>query len=277
MQRVRQALGTITNSNLNGPVVYSSVNKPIAPALNDENAKAGSVGKEATAASAMCVDYDFIEQQLRDTENMPVKVNATEKVTIVVPETKSVRFNIAKSDGDEDFLFKSEIDEDDDEDEEEETETSEEDEDEEEEEVSDNDEDDEDEEYEQGGDHAEPEEEGISRLATAANVSALDFMMDSYTSAGTASPMVLDDTIKFISKLEVVSDEAEQNYYFEEDDEEDEQTKRKQMAENVLLNLIDYKDDCMKYVLNRCLFKIYLVTIYQPIIRNSMLDCRILS
>jgi cyclin A len=68
--------------------------------------------------------------------------------------------------------------------------------------------------------------------------------------------MVLDDTIKFLSKIEDQDEEEEEEGDEEEDNEDvenddDEETKRKfeiQERENILMNCLEYKDDILKYM-----------------------------
>lgn len=64
----------------------------------------------------------------------------------------------------------------------------------------------------------------------------------------TMSPMACDDTIKLLSRLDEEGEQEE----VEEDEKEnrviDEYERKMRQAENVLFNLIDYRDDCMEYM-----------------------------
>lgn len=255
----RQALGTIAlNSNNNlqnagkpaNQIVKGGMSKsannvnPIFNQMqfNDENEppQFALSSLESAAATKKCDEFEiFQEQQLL----LTAKNGAASK--IVIGSTNSNKENL---------LFKSEVDEEEEESEEEESEVedNEEEEDEEEEEESEEEEDDDSEETSE-------QEEGISRLNlaalpeadadyNAANLSNLELMMDSSSVSASnltgSSPMVLDDTIRFMSKLE--DEDAKQFYYDEE--EEDLEAKKRLEAENVLMNMVDYKDDIMKYM-----------------------------
>jgi len=158
----------------------------------------------------------------------------------------------------ENDLFKSEEDEEDEDYEDEDEEDEEEDDDQEEESSEESEEDDDNSEPTEDDDELEEEEEGISRLNLVAqsdsdsglsNASnSMDSMMDSSsTSQNFYSPMVLDDTIRFMSKIE--EDKECNNFDFCDDDEEQcIETKKKLKAENILFNMIDYREDIMKYM-----------------------------
>ena len=69
------------------------------------------------------------------------------------------------------------------------------------------------------------------------------------------SPMVFDETIKYMSKVEksYIEHESDQDHEVSDldvnelDEEEDEERRKRFEAENILINLIDYKDDCVRY------------------------------
>jgi hypothetical protein len=63
------------------------------------------------------------------------------------------------------------------------------------------------------------------------------------------SPVAFDDTIKFMSKSAasgLVVDDEEDDVCSEVEDEEDEETRKRIESDNILFNLVDYKDDCIQ-------------------------------
>ena len=273
----RQALGDIkinsnSNNNLNGLAAKASQNgkmlakNPILSQMqfNDENEPLqfalSSFESQSSSSCAATTTMTKSEFAIFQEEQLSLQKQNNVVVEPVAAKLPGPSASIGNSNK-ENYLFKSEVDDDDEnEEDEDEEDEEEEDEDYEEEEESDEDEEDEDEDEddeEEGDDDDDEEdddengEDGISRLNLAAldAESNLELMMDSTSSTNfSASPMVLDDTIRFMSQLDDSGKGNNTSNFFEDDEEEDLLTKRRLASENTLFNLVDYKDDCLKYM-----------------------------
>jgi hypothetical protein len=99
----------------------------------------------------------------------------------------------------------------------------------------------------------EQDEEGISKLHiitdTITDVTELKSCEGNFERM-MESPMPFDNTIKFLAKESScearVESSSEEEDDVEEEEEEDEETRKRIESDNILFNLVDFKDDCIK-------------------------------
>jgi len=273
----RQALGTLTNQTQNAVGINNqqAQNLPLKQSasatsfkgvlaaqacnkLNDENEPPNSAVLAASTKSTLLkqtdIDFTIFQEEFSEFKQKLNKKDEPVHQQLKVKDIVKVT----------DHIDCEEVDDDDDDDEDyEDVEDSEDDSDENtDEEESDNDE----EANSEKDAEFEDEFQDISRLnlggliddlktsTTAERIDIMNVVMNESANTSLSSPMILDDTIKFQSKLSYSNEdeeECQEENELEKYEETDEATKKRlehEARENVLKNCMEYKDDILTYM-----------------------------
>jgi len=265
----RQALGTLTNQTQNGahsnaqaaqnlPLKQSASTSSFKGVLaaqacakfNDENEPPIAPAK-STVSKQSGIDFTIFQEEFSEFKQKLAQKEEPIIVKEIVKVTERIDCEEEEEDGednDEDYEDVEDSEEDDSEEDTDEDESDE----------------DDDEDNEKDGEF-EDEFQDISRLnlggliedskASSEKSDIMNVVMNESANTSSSSPMVLDDTIKFQSKLSY-SNEDEEEECQEEDglekyEDTDEATKKRvehEERENVLKNCMEYKEDILTYM-----------------------------